>query len=166
MSRWWGFPGGELLGELARGLGQRRETRHRGLAGRGVQPDERGADSLGVDEGALRPDPDARVGEANEDSAAIAVVALPGHEPKPDQAVELDGDRGRGHSEPVREGADRHRLERIELIENAGLMIGQPAAGGAVLHRAPSPGEVEGGICGEDSLHLGVEHGTNLAKIF
>lgn len=106
----------------------------------------------------MTPYPGSHLGQSEQDPTAVGAVLFPDDQPEPDQAGELDRDGGGGDAEPAGELSRRNRRRWIEMLENAGQMIGEASAGWEIPDAPATPGGVKGRIRRQHGVHLGVEH--------
>lgn len=130
------------------------------------QPDERRPDPLRIEQGALRAQAGATLGEAELHAARIALVTGAGYQAQAGKPGNLERDGGRGDPHAGGELAHGQRLDRIELLEQPGQVLAQPHPAAREPLVAAAAGGVDGWIGGEDGVHGIVEHGPSYRRYF
>lgn len=157
---------GTVSRQAARRAGEEPETRDDGIAFGGLQPSQRLAYPLGVEQRMEPAEPHPRLGEPELDPTAVERVPVTGHQTEPRELAELERGGGDGDAQPRGQIAHGDRGRRVEMLENAGLVIRHPPAAGRVAELATSAGGMDGRIGGEDRVDGIIEHRLKIRQKF
>ncbi len=99
------------------------------------------------------------------DSAGVGCVPVPADQPQPGELGELQRSGRAGDSEPGGELAHGDRGLGVEVVENAGLVLGETLPAGRIALAATAAGGMDGGIGRENRLDGIVEHRSKMERI-
>ena len=150
------------MGSAGKFRGDPSEESHAGDDGIALgvaQAAEGGTHPIGIEEGALRPETEPGLAQAELDPAGVGCALRPGDETEAVEPGELERDGGGSNPHAPGELADRGGLDGIELIQHAGEVIAHRTAAPPGPGEIAAPtGDVDSGIGGEDGVHGIVEH--------
>ena len=135
-----------MLRERPRRPGQHAKPGHRSVARLSVEKLQCGPDPVGIEQRPLTLHPGPHLGKPEQDTAAVRAVLFPEHQAEPDESGELNRDGGGGDAEPAGKLSRRNRGRWIEMLENAGQVIGEASAGWQIPNAPAAPGGVKGRI--------------------